>query len=404
MLPAGHQRAVVAPDHAAQGMERGVGAHQGQATGPVEVDLEGIADGRRVALGRLELVDDLAVDLARALDRPGPAIRRAQEQPPIGRLAAPARIEDRAIQDDQGGLAGLDVTDRRRGVSGVGVGVAELLAGRRHRRAQLAVMVPTMFGWTDAQERVLAGAAGRDLVRLRRHAVEDLALELERAGHVLDLDVVRDVRVVVGEGRAGRPCPPGRSAAPGRTGCRWPPGRRPGRCHRSGPRSARRSAPRWRRRWGRHWHRPRRSGRGSRTGQAHRSSPACWRRRRPAAGRRGPRTSGRADRIGGVTASRWVAEDRGRDVGRNLPRPAVRREGRMRSPGGTAGPGPPVPKGRLWAAPINRSLAIHLPASIVFGAQRTMLKHYAERAWRLAITVGPLVAIALTLVAGQKWR
>jgi hypothetical protein len=33
-----------------------------------------------------------------------------------------------------------------------------------------------------------------------------------------------------------------------------------------------------------------------------------------------------------------------------------------------------------------------------------MLQHYAERAWRLAITVGPLVAIALTLVAGQKWR
>ena len=26
------------------------------------------------------------------------------------------------------------------------------------------------------------------------------------------------------------------------------------------------------------------------------------------------------------------------------------------------------------------------------------------RAWRLAVTVGPLVAIALTLVAGYKWR
>jgi hypothetical protein len=33
-----------------------------------------------------------------------------------------------------------------------------------------------------------------------------------------------------------------------------------------------------------------------------------------------------------------------------------------------------------------------------------MLKHYAERAWRLAITVGPLVAVALSRVAGQKWR
>jgi hypothetical protein len=33
-----------------------------------------------------------------------------------------------------------------------------------------------------------------------------------------------------------------------------------------------------------------------------------------------------------------------------------------------------------------------------------MLQHYAERAWRLAITIGPLVAISLSLVAGQKWR
>ena len=65
---------------------------------------------------------------------------------------------------------------------------------------------------------------------------------------------------------------------------------------------------------------------------------------------------------------------------------------------------PPVPKSRLLQVPINRSLAIHLPASFVIGAQRTMFKHYAERAWRLAITVGPLVAIALSLVAGQKWR
>ena len=65
---------------------------------------------------------------------------------------------------------------------------------------------------------------------------------------------------------------------------------------------------------------------------------------------------------------------------------------------------PPVRKGRLLQLPINRSLAIHLPASQPIGAQRTMLKHYADRAWRLAITVGPLVAIALSLVAGQKWR
>ena len=33
-----------------------------------------------------------------------------------------------------------------------------------------------------------------------------------------------------------------------------------------------------------------------------------------------------------------------------------------------------------------------------------MLKDYAVRAWRIAVTVGPLVAIALTLAAGLKWR
>jgi hypothetical protein len=70
-------------------------------------------------------------------------------------------------------------------------------------------------------------------------------------------------------------------------------------------------------------------------------------------------------------------------------------------------PGPgyqdlPVPSGRLWATVLAPSLAIHLPVTL-FGAH-PMLKHYAERAWRLAITVGPLVAVALSLVAGQKWR
>ena len=45
-------------------------------------------------------------------------------------------------------------------VSRVGVGVAELLAGRRHGgAAQLAVMVPTMFGWTT--HRNVYSPAGR---------------------------------------------------------------------------------------------------------------------------------------------------------------------------------------------------------------------------------------------------
>jgi hypothetical protein len=33
-----------------------------------------------------------------------------------------------------------------------------------------------------------------------------------------------------------------------------------------------------------------------------------------------------------------------------------------------------------------------------------MIKSFAHRTWRLALTVGPLVAIALTLAAGLKWH
>jgi hypothetical protein len=33
-----------------------------------------------------------------------------------------------------------------------------------------------------------------------------------------------------------------------------------------------------------------------------------------------------------------------------------------------------------------------------------MFKDLAQRTWRIAVTVGPLVAIALTLAAGIKWR
>ena len=33
-----------------------------------------------------------------------------------------------------------------------------------------------------------------------------------------------------------------------------------------------------------------------------------------------------------------------------------------------------------------------------------MIKHTAHRTWRLAVTVGPLVAIALSLAAGLKWH
>ena len=33
-----------------------------------------------------------------------------------------------------------------------------------------------------------------------------------------------------------------------------------------------------------------------------------------------------------------------------------------------------------------------------------MMKQLRDRTWRIAATVGPLVAIALTLAAGLKWH
>ena len=33
-----------------------------------------------------------------------------------------------------------------------------------------------------------------------------------------------------------------------------------------------------------------------------------------------------------------------------------------------------------------------------------MIKDLVTRTWRLALTVGPLVAIALSLAAGLKWK
>jgi hypothetical protein len=32
-----------------------------------------------------------------------------------------------------------------------------------------------------------------------------------------------------------------------------------------------------------------------------------------------------------------------------------------------------------------------------------MIKDYAHRTWRIGLTVGSLVAIALTLAAGMRW-
>ena len=104
-VAAGHERAVVAPDDAAQRVERGVGAHQRQPARPVEVDPDDVPDRRRVAVARLELMDDLATGLARRPDGPGPPVGGPEQQAAVRRLAAAARIEDRPVEDDEGRLA-----------------------------------------------------------------------------------------------------------------------------------------------------------------------------------------------------------------------------------------------------------------------------------------------------------
>ena len=124
-----------------------MGAHQRKAARPIEVDLDEVPDRRRVAAVGFELVDDLATGLARATDGPRPAIGGPDEKAAIRRLAATARIKDGAIEHHGGRVADLDVRDPRLRGAGVGVGVAELLAGLGRSRHS-AVSVPVIVGWT----------------------------------------------------------------------------------------------------------------------------------------------------------------------------------------------------------------------------------------------------------------
>jgi hypothetical protein len=67
----------------------------------------------------------------------------------------------------------------------------------------------------------------------------------------------------------------------------------------------------------------------------------------------------------------------------------------------------PGPSARLWVSGPSPSLGLPLvnewsrphPDGV-----RPMIKDTAHRTWRVALTVGPLVAIALSLAAGIKWR
>ena len=95
-VAAGDERAVVAPDDAAQRVEGRVGAHQARSGEPSR----GRPGRRSPTAGgstpALELVDDLVVRLARRHDDPGPAVGGPQEDAAIGRLAAAARDRRRS--------------------------------------------------------------------------------------------------------------------------------------------------------------------------------------------------------------------------------------------------------------------------------------------------------------------
>ena len=133
-VAARHERAIVAPDDSAQRVQRRVGAHQRMPARPIEVHPNDVSDGRRGILPGLELMDDLAAVLAGRADRPRPPVGRAQQQAAIRWLATASRVEDRPVEHDEGRLAAGDRGDAGLDLAGVGVRVAELLAGRRHGR------------------------------------------------------------------------------------------------------------------------------------------------------------------------------------------------------------------------------------------------------------------------------
>ena len=74
----------------------------------------------------------------------------------------------------------------------------------------------------------------------------------------------------------------------------------------------------------------------------------------------------------------------------------------------------PVPMGRLSETEPSPSLAVRLLAgtsprtgvtpTALQSEPNAMFKELVHRSWRLAVTVGPLAAIALSLAAGLKWH
>ena len=103
-VPAGDRGGPLVPDHPAQHVQRGVGAHQRVAPVPVDLAVDGVADGReRRALA--DHVPDIVTSLGDADHR------RAGQRPRVVGLSAPGRVEGGAIQGHPP-LVGIDRQDR----------------------------------------------------------------------------------------------------------------------------------------------------------------------------------------------------------------------------------------------------------------------------------------------------
>ena len=115
-------------------------------------------------------------------------------------------------------------------------------------------------------------------------------------------------------------------------------------------------------------------------------------------------------RIGGQDLE-MVAGDRGRTFCANLPRP-----GRFHVPSGCRTNEYQYPRPMTWGYEGPDCLdtvpgdSLRVPCGDALGAQpgtagahEHMNHPLVVRAWRVCVTLGPIVAIALTLVAGRRW-
>src|ERR1019366_1269956 len=121
-------------------MQRRMGAHQQVPTRPFDFNPQAIPNGGRMATVRLKLMDDLTALPPRCPDGPGPAIGGTQEQATIGRLATPAGVEDRPVEDDEIPAALTPRAGRNHrclSLAGVAVAVADRVGHRIPRSADL---------------------------------------------------------------------------------------------------------------------------------------------------------------------------------------------------------------------------------------------------------------------------